>query len=236
VYLRTTWWPAAGRTACWAALVGTGRPLLTVVEHDGPPLRTAGLDLRAEGLWSDQICETPLEHWTVGLEAFGVELDDPAEAFRGCRGNRAALGLDVEWESRAADLVPLPGGYELPCEVHGEVLIGAEQLVVDDGWGRRRHTWGTADPVGGGTAGRVWGRFDDGVPFAGWETVPVGADGMPGPLTFDVAGRAVEVRPHHPAPVALPDGRRLHRSLCRLEVAGGGGQAWVEVWEDPRGA
>ena len=37
-----------------------------------------GLEVRADGLWGELMCETPLEHWSYGLEAFGVALDDPA--------------------------------------------------------------------------------------------------------------------------------------------------------------
>ena len=44
-------------------------------------------------------CEQPLDHWTVGLEAFGLAFDDPGEVLGRGHGDRAALGLDLEWET-----------------------------------------------------------------------------------------------------------------------------------------
>ena len=41
-----------------------------------------GLEIRADGLWAELMCETPGEHWTFGLEAFGVRLDDARRALR----------------------------------------------------------------------------------------------------------------------------------------------------------
>lgn len=233
-YLRTTWWPGERRTACWAALVGDGRPLVTVVEHEGPPLGPAGLDLRAEGLWADQICEIPLTHWTVGLEAFGVALDDPVEAFSGCRGDRTALGLDVEWESDPSALVEVPGGYELACRVEGEVLVGAERIDVAAGWGRRRHTWGPAAAREEAGGGRLWGRLDDGTVVAEPSSVPLDRSGLPAAFTAELGPVRLGVQPRHHAPVGLPDGRRLHRSLARAEAADGRhGHVWVERWVPP---
>ena len=57
-----------------------------------------GLEVRADGLWGELSCETPFEHWTYGLEAFGVRLDDPADSLRGEIGERMPVGLDIEWE------------------------------------------------------------------------------------------------------------------------------------------
>ena len=59
------------------------------------PAQTGRLEIRTEGLWAELLCETPGEHWTLGLEAFGVRLDTVAEAWP--PGNGA-------W------VVPLPSG------------------------------------------------------------------------------------------------------------------------------
>jgi hypothetical protein len=98
-YIRLGLYPALGVSWFWADLVGEDRPLVTVVDHDAPLPRTNELELRTEGLWTSLTCEEPLVHWTVGLEAFGVALDDPAEAYGSCRGERTALGFDLEWET-----------------------------------------------------------------------------------------------------------------------------------------
>jgi hypothetical protein len=68
------------------------------------------LVVRAEGLWAELLCETPGEHWSFGLEAFGVRFDDEAEAATSDRGERVAVGFDLEWET--------------PDRVVGEVLVG----------------------------------------------------------------------------------------------------------------
>lgn len=135
-----------------AYLVGPGRPIVAVVDHavPGPPDRgpRGSLELRTEGLWADHICETPIEHWTVGLEAFGLGVDDPAELYGRAYGDRVALGFDLEWEragSATEEGAPGSTGYAVECQVSGEVLVGAEvhDLV---GVGSRGHRWGSADP------------------------------------------------------------------------------------------
>jgi len=125
----------------WAALVGDGRPYLLVRELDvRPPRSSASPEIRAEALWADMNCETPFDHWSYGLEAFGVAMDDPAEALRGERGDRVGLGLDIEWEASG----PVDGGdgsYAQRGTVHGEILVGRETIAFD-GVGWRRHEWG----------------------------------------------------------------------------------------------
>lgn len=101
------------------------------------------LEVRAEGLWAELWCEAPGEHWTFGLEAFGVVLEDPDDARRpgGEIGERIPVGLDLEWET--------------PETVHGEVLIGRERVAVD-GRGRFLETHELGDvPVSGEEVARV---------------------------------------------------------------------------------
>ncbi len=160
-YVRLGLRPGEGVGWYWAAFVSGGRgphpPLVLVRDHDVPLPRGRTLEVRTSGLWADHTCETPLEHWTIGVEAFGVALDDPAEAFGGERGDLCPLGFDLEWE--ALD-VARPGGaaganlgsdYEQPCTVHGEVLVGSERLELD-GVGWRTHRWGDRDWWAGGAA------------------------------------------------------------------------------------
>jgi hypothetical protein len=91
-----------------------------VVVHDDdvpPPKRDDVLVVRAEGLWVELLCETPGEHWSVGLEAFGVRFDDEAEAAASDRGERVPVGFDLEWET--------------PDRVVGEVLVGRGRHELD---------------------------------------------------------------------------------------------------------
>ncbi|MDQ3897637.1 MAG: hypothetical protein M3326_10430, partial [Actinomycetota bacterium] len=159
-YIRLALRPGQGTAWFWAGVVGAGPTLVAVRDHEVPPPSGRGLEVRAPGLWTELVCETPLEHWSVGMEAFGVALDDPLEAWRQERGDPWALGLDVEWEADGR-AQPLAGGYWQPCMVHGDVLVGADRFQLD-GSGLRLHVWGHAarDPTG--WAG---GRLDDGTSF-----------------------------------------------------------------------
>ena len=90
-----------------------------VVRDDelAPPKRDDLLVVRGEGLWAELLCETPGEHWSFGLEAFGVRFDDEAEAATSDRGERLAVGFDLEWET--------------PDHVVGEILVGRAKYDLD---------------------------------------------------------------------------------------------------------
>jgi hypothetical protein len=110
----------------WTYLVGVpGIAGVIVVRDHEVLLPRQGLEIRADGLWAELTCETPREHWTFGLESFGVRLDDGADALRPGEeiGERVAVGLDIEWEVGAAGP---PAGV-----VHGDVLVGRERFELD---------------------------------------------------------------------------------------------------------
>lgn len=167
-YVRLGLYAGLGRAWYWACLVGPDRPLVTVIDHDVALPAPPSTEIRGEGLWADYIVETPLDHVTVGVEAFAVGVDDPAEVYLGdLRGDRVPFGLDLEWETDGGGTYPYPGvtRYEVPCRVHGEVLVGQEVLTID-GWGQRDHSWGARDwwsMAWSWTAG--W--LDDGTRFHG---------------------------------------------------------------------
>ena len=170
----------------WAALVGAGRPYLLVRDLEiEAPRRPGSREIRADGLWADVNCETPFDHWSLGLEAFGVAMDDPDEALGAERGDRIGLGLDLEWEA-VAGISGKEGDYAQPCDVHGEILVGAGsavETIAFEGHGGRRHTWwpgapwlplpgdrpagqaGEAGPSDRPAGERLWGRLDDGTPY-----------------------------------------------------------------------
>ncbi len=190
-YARLGLYPNLGVAWYWAALVGAGRPLVAVRDHDVALPRRSIMEVRAEGLWSALNCETPHDHWSLGLEAFGVAMDDPAEAFGAERGERTALGLDLEWEASAPVVVrpdgtgPSAGRYEQACAVYGDVLVGDERLELS-GWGRREHWWGIQDWWAGGWSA-AWGRLGDGRVVAGWQaSADSGGDGG---YVIDPSGR-----------------------------------------------
>jgi hypothetical protein len=236
-YLRLGLYPNLGVAWWWAYVVGEGRPLVVVRDHE-VPLPAQGLEARTEGLWGELTCETPHEHWSIGMEAFGVALDDPAEAYRGERGDRVAVGFDLEWEERGP---VYPYGfttrYEQACRVTGEVLIGDETIDVD-AIGERDHSWGvrdwwslwwtwTAGQLDDGTAFHAAGTHVDGAPVwkAGFvlsgeqpledidtfaATAELGDDGFPSSARFTIGSVGeLDVAPLAFAPIALvaDDGR-----------------------------
>jgi hypothetical protein len=105
--------------ASFAAQVTVPDAGVIVVRDDEltPPRREDLLVVRGEGLWAELLCETPDEHWSFGLEAFGVRFDDEAEAAASDRGERIAVGFDLEWET--------------PDRVVGEVLVGRARYDLD---------------------------------------------------------------------------------------------------------
>lgn len=77
-----------------------------------PPRRPAIIELRGDGIWTEFTCETAREHWSFGLEAFGLRVDDPVEDV----GERLPVGYDLEWET--------------PDRVHGELLVGRAAIAI----------------------------------------------------------------------------------------------------------
>lgn len=170
----------------WAYLVGPDVGLVVVRDHEvTPPRRDTVLEVRAEGLWAELVCETPGEHWTIGLEAFAVRLDSPVDALRGEIGERLPVGLDIEWETD--DVGPPPG---VGGPVHGDVLLATDRIAFD-GDGVFVQATGPATGWPGVWSGTL--RLDDGswVGVRGTET------------GFDVGGLPV------PARGELTDGRRV---------------------------
>lgn len=121
------------------------------------PLPSRGWEVRASGLWADHVCETPMDHWSYGLEAFGLAIDRPAELLGSAVGDRVPLGWELEFEARAAaQLTGAATRYGQVGSVHG-LLLEHQQTTEVDGYGVRSHWWGSevpsritlGDPAGG---------------------------------------------------------------------------------------
>lgn len=89
--------PATGR-ASFLAYVGDGSLPLVISELEGP-MPERGWELRTSGLWADHICETPFEHWSYGLEAFALAVDEPRELLGRGFGDRVPLGWELDFEA-----------------------------------------------------------------------------------------------------------------------------------------
>ena len=65
-YVRLGLYPNLNTAWYWACLVGEGRPLVTVIDHDVSLPSAGSLEVRADGLWADHTVETPFEHLSLG--------------------------------------------------------------------------------------------------------------------------------------------------------------------------
>jgi hypothetical protein len=255
-YVRLGLYPNLGVAWYWAYLVRAGQALVAVRDHELDLPRGRALEVRGEGLWSALTCEEANSHWSIGLEAFAVALEDPADAYRGERGDRVAFGLDLEWEAAGA-LFPysLLTRYEQPCTVHGEILLG-EDRVPFAGPGQRDHSWGVRDwwvLPWCWTAGRlVDGTAFHGVTAPGFSTgyvgrqdvssvsveTTVGEEGLPSSALLAVGDLSLTAAPAGQAPILLeaPDGRRSRfpRALCHFTAPDGRtGVGWTEWLQPP---
>lgn len=241
-YVRLGLYPNQSVAWYWACLVREGEPLVTVIEQ-GASLPAAGsLQVRSEGLWADHTCEEPLDRWSLGLEAFGLLVDDPTEVYRPePRGTLVPFGFELEWETDGTPFrYTVTDRYEIPCRVHGEILLGHEAIEFD-GLGQRDHSWGERDWW---QFGWVWSAFvaSDGERlFGNWvpvapeftfttgyrqgraDTTPKATDdfeatftptaaGLVADLGWTLDGVRAEVEPVSWSPVLLvsPEGRRSH--------------------------
>lgn len=140
--------PAEGQMSYRAAMLSRSRPLVVLCEHELTPPRT-GLEVRGSGIWADHVCEDPHEHWTLGLEAFALALDDPDDLVTRGRGLPVPFGLDLEWEADGEPVVcdnQYDRGYLAAGSMHGDVLIADEAIAVE-GHGVRIHRWGVGPPL-----------------------------------------------------------------------------------------
>ncbi len=138
--MRLTRLPARGVCSCWTTLRGPDVGLVIVRDDEVPlPRRDDVLEVRGDGLWLELVCETAFEHWGLGLEAFGLRVDTPADDV----GDRLPVGLDLEWETDGS-----PVGARSTTEytqsgiIHGEVLI-ADDRIPYEAQATRDHSWGT---------------------------------------------------------------------------------------------
>ena len=122
---------SAGRWSCrFGATRATYRAELVLpdgvvlVHDDDVPLprgdpavraRSRLLEVRADGLWAEVVREAD-DHWSFGLEAFGLRFDTVEEARTSDVGERVPVGLDLEWDRG---------------RVVGELLVGRARIPVD---------------------------------------------------------------------------------------------------------
>ena len=177
-YVRIGLVPNLNELWYWACFVEPGAPLVTVIDHTvAMPTSLSSLEVRHDGLWADHSIDEPLVQMTCSLESFALAYDDPTDVYRNAFGDRRPFGFDLSWVTdRNAYQWPteITPRYEIPCRVHGEVLVGDRRIEVD-GWGQRDHSWGAARDWW--ALGWNWtaGRLEDGTR---WHTAADFADGV----------------------------------------------------------
>jgi hypothetical protein len=198
-----------------AALVAPTVGLVVVRDAElSAPRDSRLLVVRGDALWAEFVEETRGEHWTVGLEAFGIRLDDPLDVERGERGERLPVGFDLEWETGA-------GGFG---EVHGDLLVAAARLEFD-GTGHFEHESIRAERFTRESRQLSWqsNPREGHLARDGDVHIDVDGRGLPtsarvGPLVFRVHGLVI-----------VPVAGRIIRAL----VVGEAGCGWLE-WCQPQ--
>ena len=225
-FVRLALLPGQGVAWWWTSLL---TPRLVAVRDHEVPLPRTGIEVRADGLWGALVCETPLEHWSVGLEAFGIAYDDPADAWGDEWGERLPVGLDLEWEavtdpggSPPTGPRPGPGGvaYCQPGFVHGEVLVGPDRFEIS-GRGFRSRASGVLDWWAGQPYRRLAWATDN--RFVVVESQDEAADALrlsDAPVTVLGEAPVLVTGPGRPAV-------RLARAVCHVDGAEGG-TGWAE--------
>lgn len=146
--------PAVARVSFVGVVLRAGFAPVVVADDD-VPLPDRGWEVRTSGLWADHVCETPLEHWSYGLEAFGLSLDDPEALLGRGFGERTPIGWELEfeaastaqWSSTPLSTTPWSTAeeYRQLGVGHGLVLDGDGQHAVE-GVAIRTHWWGSRSP------------------------------------------------------------------------------------------
>ena len=136
--------PATGR-ACFQTLVWRAFEDPLVISDVEMPI-SATWEFRTSGLWADHICETPFRHWSYGLEAFALGIDDPSELLGRAMGHRLPLGWDMDFVSDedpvfTTALSESAGSYHQQGTVSAELLFADGSLEIE-GPAERSHGWG----------------------------------------------------------------------------------------------
>lgn len=119
------------RVARWAegaqlhvAVLGIGLRPLVLVDLDLPATNDRW-EFRTSGLWVELVVEQPGIHWSSGLEAFAIGLDDPEELLGRGYGHRTPLGWELDFVGEADEVEQPSDGLEYqPVRVDGLILTG----------------------------------------------------------------------------------------------------------------
>ncbi|MDH4279601.1 MAG: hypothetical protein OEZ14_04665 [Acidimicrobiia bacterium] len=100
-----------------------------------------GWELRTSGLWAEQVRERPFDHWSYGLEAFALAIDEPDELIRSGLGHRVALGWELDFIANGPPEVAAgsqSGSFTQTGTIEGLLLTGDGEQPFE-GPARRSH-------------------------------------------------------------------------------------------------
>ncbi|MEM7142172.1 MAG: hypothetical protein AAF548_14205 [Actinomycetota bacterium] len=129
LWLRLETRRSAGTTGFLATVLVAGEDPVVVIDQELPLARGA-FEYRAPGVWTEFVCETPLEHWTVGLEAFGLRVDPAEVVGPDTYGERVPVGLDLDLETTTAAEGDA-ASFVVGIAGHGEVLLEDRAWELD---------------------------------------------------------------------------------------------------------
>jgi hypothetical protein len=145
MYVRLGLYPNLGVSWVTAFVCGADRATIAVIDFEAPLPVGDDLTVDRDGLSLTHSCVAPLERFEVKLDAIGEAHADAAALLRGEAGEATPVGFDLAWTTRGESYsYRVTTRYEIPCDVSGEVRIGAETLALR-GSGQRDHSWGTRD-------------------------------------------------------------------------------------------
>lgn len=116
------------------------RPIVLAEEEISNP--GSRWELRSSGLWVDHNCEVPLDHWSYGLEAFALALEDADQLINEGVGDRVPLGWELDFDAAGGPVaLEFADGYSQRGRVHGVILTSDPQALFE-GEAVRHHWWG----------------------------------------------------------------------------------------------
>ncbi|MEM9565346.1 MAG: hypothetical protein AAGA93_22175 [Actinomycetota bacterium] len=86
-----------GDRAAFHTLVLRADELPLVLVEPEMPVTNPRWEFRTSGLWVEAVCEQAGVHWSYGLEAFAVAIDEPEELLGRGYGHRTALGWELDF-------------------------------------------------------------------------------------------------------------------------------------------
>lgn len=132
--------PRLRRGWLWAGLVRVDHPVVHLAEWE-VPLRSDPFLAKAPGLWAEHRCEVVGEQWTLGIETYGVALEDPEEALGRAYGDPVPVAWDLEWYATEPPTLTAQG-EDQPGVVHGVIETDAGPLEIVEAPTRRWHRQG----------------------------------------------------------------------------------------------